>query len=77
MDNQLMSSEDSAEEDDVKVLRKRPLQCRSTKVDAFFVKLDALVAAEKKGRFAIRRTTGSPSGRTIELGKFPAWAVTQ
>ena len=80
MDNLLMSSEDSGEEDNVKLLTKRPLRCRTPKVDAFFAKLDSLSATEKKGansRLAFPRTIGTPSDRTFDYSKFPAWAVTQ
>ena len=80
MDNELMSSEDCGEEDTAKVLVKRPLRFRTQKVDAFFGKLDSLVANEKRGsnsRMTMPRTIGTPSDRTCDLNKFPAWAVNQ
>lgn len=84
MDSQLMSSEDSAEEETEsgglsKFLMKRPLSFRSEKVNVFFQKLDNLAVNEKKktsaNRMTIQRKTGAPSGRTLPNRlQFPAWA---
>lgn len=86
MDNQLMSSEDSEEEETEshgksKFLTKRPLTFRSAKVNAFFQKLDDLAMNEKKktstsNRLTIPRKIGAPSSRTLpDKLKFPAWAI--
>ena len=83
MDSQLMSSEESAEEETEssgrsKFLIKGPLSFRSEKVNVFFQKLDDLAVNGKKtsaNRMTIPRKTGAPSGRTLPNGlKFPAWA---
>lgn len=83
MDSQLMSSEDSAEEETEsgglsKFLMKRPLSFRSEKVNVFFQKLDDLAVNEKKTSanwMTIQRKTGAPSGRTLlNRLQFPAWA---
>ena len=85
MDHQLMSSEESGEEETEghersKVLTKRPLPFRSEKVDVFFKKLDDLAINEKKktsasSRMMMPRKIGPPSRRTLpDKMQFPAWA---
>ena len=83
MDSQLMSSEESAEEETEssglsKFLIKGPLSFRSEKVNVFFQKLDDLAVNGKKtsaNRMTIPRKTGAPSGHTLPNGlQFPAWA---
>ena len=86
MENQLMSSEESEEEETEshgksKVLTKRPLSFRSEKVNIFFQKLDDLALNEKKktstsNRLTVPRKIGALSRRTLpDKLKFSAWAI--
>ena len=77
----MMSSEESAIEDEEEILFVHPLSWRSTKVDTFFAALDQ-TAKENKSPQALcqmkKRVIGSQSKREILVGAdFPRWAVCQ
>lgn len=75
---EVMSSDESAEEDGEEVLIIHPLPWISAEVVAFKQKMDAEIKKEKSSqarRQTKRRVVGSPSTRPCPAQGLPSWAL--